>query len=173
MARTRDNNFRHLIITALMYAVMAGLLYAFLAWNMTGTPFAYEFLQSLHIAGIENLSDEAVRQVWFSVMSGVYGVSIGLSVLMVAVWYILFWKAGKPSRRNLENILFALFIVLHILMLLLVSIISGVFGFVTAMTLDAYDLLAYNGMFLLNIPFILALWLFSPVGMRSSLFKKW
>jgi len=41
------------------------------------------------------------------------------------------------------------------------------------MTLDIYDVLAYYGMFLLNIPFVLSLWLFSPVGMRSALFKKW
>ena len=38
---------------------------------------------------------------------------------------------------------------------------------------DIYDVLAYYGMFLLNIPFVLSLWLFSPVGMRSALFKKW
>ena len=95
------------------------------------------------------------------------------SVLLVAVWYAIFWKAGKPDRRSLENILFAVFVAVHVLMTLLVSILSGVFGFATSMVLDAYDILAYHGLFLYNVPFILGLWLFSPVGMRSSLFKKW
>ena len=64
-------------------------------------------------------------------------------------------------------------VAVHVLMTLLVSILSGVFGFATSMVLDAYDILAYHGLFLYNVPFILGLWLFSPVGMRSSLFKKW
>ena len=151
MARSKDNNGKHIAILVVMYAVLTGLLLAFLSWNMASTPFAYEFLQSAGIAGVENLTDEAVRQVWFSV----------------------FWKAGKPDRRSLENILFAVFVAVHVLMTLLVSILSGVFGFATSMVLDAYDILAYHGLFLYNVPFILGLWLFSPVGMRSSLFKKW
>ena len=106
-------------------------------------------------------------------MAGTYGTTAGLSVLLVAVWYAIFWKAGKPDRRSLENILFAVFVAVHVLMTLLVSILSGVFGFATSMVLDAYDILAYHGLFLYNVPFILGLWLFSPVGMRSSLFKKW
>ena len=164
MARSKDNNGKHIAILVVMYAVLTGLLLAFLSWNMASTPFAYEFLQSAGIAGVENLTDEAVRQVWFSVMAGTYGTTAGLSVLLAAVWYAIFWKAGKPDRRSLENILFAV---------LLVSILSGVFGFATSMVLDAYDILAYHGLFLYNVPFILGLWLFSPVGMRSSLFKKW
>ena len=151
MARSKDNNGKHIAILVVMYAVLTGLLLAFLSWNMASTPFAYEFLQSAGIAGVENLTDEAVRQVWFSVI----------------------WKAGKPDRRSLENILFAVFVAVHVLMTLLVSILSGVFGFATSMVLDAYDILAYHGLFLYNVPFILGLWLFSPVGMRSSLFKKW
>ena len=151
MARSKDNNGKHIAILVVMYAVLTGLLLAFLSWNMASTPFAYEFLQSAGIAGVENLTDEAVRQVWFSVMAGTYGTTAGLSVLLAAVWYAIFWKAGKPDRRSLENILFAVFVAV----------------------LDAYDILAYHGLFLYNVPFILGLWLFSPVGMRSSLFKKW
>ena len=173
MARSKDNNGKHIAILVVMYAVLTGLLLAFLSWNMASTPFAYEFLQSVGIAGVENLTDEAVRQVWFSVMAGTYGTTAGLSVLLAAVWYVVFWKAGKPDRRSLENILFAVFVAVHVLMTLLVSILSGVFGFATSMVLDAYDILAYHGLFLYNVPFILGLWLFSPVGMRSSLFKKW
>jgi hypothetical protein len=173
LARTRDNNWKHVIFIVLLYAVTAMLLFWFLGWNKVDTPFAFEFLQRLGIAGVENLSDEAVREVWFQVMAGVYGTTVGISAAMAAIWNAVFWKAGKPSRRGLENCLFALFLVLHVLMTFLVSLLSGVFGFVTSMTLDGYDLLAYNGMFLFNIPFALSQWLFSPVGMRSSLFKKW
>ena len=70
MARSKDNNGKHIAILVVMYAVLTGLLLAFLSWNMASTPFAYEFLQSAGIAGVENLTDEAVRQVWFSVMAG-------------------------------------------------------------------------------------------------------
>ena len=132
MAR-KDSNWKHILFIVLMYAVTVPALYAYLAWNKVDTPFAYEFLQRLGIAGVENLSDAGVRDLWF----------------------------------------FAVFIALHILMTLLVAIISGIFGFAASMTLDIYDVLAYYGMFLLNIPFVLSLWLFSPVGMRSALFKKW
>lgn len=173
MARTRDNNWKHILIIVLMYAITVPLLFFYLAWNKVDTPFAYEFLQKVGIANVEALSDEAVREVWFSIMAGVYGTAAGISAAMVALWNAIFWKAGKPSRRGMENTMFALFIVLHVLMTFLVSIISGVFGFTTSMQLDQYDMLAYCGLYLLNIPFVLSLWLFSPVGMRSSLFKKW
>ncbi len=173
MARTRDNNWKHVIFIVLLYAVTALLLFGQLGWNKVDTPFAYEFLQRMGVAGVENLSDEAVREVWFQMMAGVYGTTVGLSVLMAALWNAIFWKAGKPSRRGLENCLFALFLALHVLMTFLVALLSGVFGFAISMVLDPYDMLAYYGLFLFNIPFILSLWLFSPVGMRSSLFKKW
>ena len=78
MARSKDNNGKHIAILVVMYAVLTGLLLAFLSWNMASTPFAYEFLQSVGIAGVENLTDEAVRQVWFSVMAGTYGTTEAL-----------------------------------------------------------------------------------------------
>ena len=172
MAR-KDSNWKHILFIVLMYAVTVPALYAYLAWNKVDTPFAYEFLQRLGIAGVENLSDAGVRDLWFFEMSQFYGVATGISLLMVVIWNVIFWKAGAPGRRSLENILFTVFIALHILMTLLVAIISGIFGFAASMKLDIYDVLAYYGMFLLNIPFVLSLWLFSPVGMRSALFKKW
>ena len=155
MAR-KDSNWKHILFIGLMYAVTVPALYAYLAWNK-----------------VENLSDAGVRDLWFFEMSQFYGVATGISLLMVVIWNVIFWKAGAPGRRSLENILFAVFIALHILMTLLVAIISGIFGFAASMKLDIYDVLAYYGMFLLNIPFVLSLWLFSPVGMRSALFKKW
>ena len=173
LARSRDNNGRHIAILVVMYALLTGLLLAFLSWNMASTPFAYEFLQSAGIAGVENLTDEAVRQVWFSLMAEAYGWTAGLSALLLVVWNLIFRKAGGPGRKTKENLLFAVFLAVHVLMTLLVSIFCGVFGFATSMTLDLYDILAYYGLFLYNVVFFLGLWLFSPIGMRSSLFKKW
>ena len=95
MARSKDNNGKHIAILVVMYAVLTGLLLAFLSWNMASTPFAYEFLQSVGIAGVENLTDEAVRQVWFSVMAGTYGTTAGLSVLLVAVLFLLGFLIGR------------------------------------------------------------------------------
>ena len=128
MAR-KDSNWKHILFIVLMYAVTVPALYAYLAWNKVDTPFAYEFLQRLGIAGVENLSDAGVRDLWFFEMSQFYGVATGISLLMVVIWNVIFWKAGAPGRRSLENILFAVFIALHILMTLLVAIISGIFGF--------------------------------------------
>lgn len=124
MAR-KDSNWKHILFIVLMYAVTVPALYAYLAWNKVDTPFAYEFLQRLGIAGVENLSDAGVRDLWFFEMSQFYGVATGISLLMVVIWNVIFWKAGAPGRRSLENILFAVFIALHILMTLLVAIISG------------------------------------------------
>ena len=50
MAR-KDSNWKHILFIVLMYAVTVPALYAYLAWNKVDTPFAYEFLQRLGIAG--------------------------------------------------------------------------------------------------------------------------
>ena len=46
MARSKDNNGKHIAILVVMYAVLTGLLLAFLSWNMASTPFAYEFCRA-------------------------------------------------------------------------------------------------------------------------------
>ena len=77
MAR-KDSNWKHILFIVLMYAVTVPALYAYLAWNKADTPFAYEFLQRLGIAGVENLSDAGVRDLWFFEMSQFYGVATGI-----------------------------------------------------------------------------------------------
>lgn len=172
MAR-KDSNWKHILFIVLMYAIVIAGLFIYLSGSKKDTPYAFDLLQKLGIAGVENLDDISVRDIWFFEISQYYGVAIGISLLMVAIWNVIFWKAGAPSRRSLENILFAVFIALHILMIVLVGLFSGILGFAASRALEIYDVLDYYGVFLLNIPFVLSLWLFSPVGMRSALFKKW